>query len=92
MREGVVNRPHPGHFQDRGTGEPWRLDDYRYPPVGESVARIDLIPDNLVLDWNNRRPLMGQLRQLVEACPRRDPCAAYGTPCVHLKVIKRGPC
>lgn len=88
-REEVANRPRPCHFQGRGTVELSRLGDYRCLRVVESVVRTDLILDTLVLDWNNYRQWTDLLRLLGEACPRRDPCAACGTPCVHLKVIEK---
>ena len=92
MREEAADRPRPCRFQDRGTGEPSMLGDYRCPRVGGSVVQTGSTPDSLAPDWNNQRPWMGQLlRPLAEACPRRDPCAACETPCVHLKVIERDP-
>lgn len=88
-REEVASRPRPCHFQGRGTVELSRLGDYRCPRVAESVVRTDLILDTLVLDWNNYRQWTDLLRLLGEAYPRRGPCAACGTPCVHLEVIEK---
>lgn len=53
------------------------------------MVRTDLILDTLVLDWNNCRQRTDPLPLLGEAYPRRGPCAACGTPCVHLKVIEK---